>query len=128
MSSNEAKRQLAQEHIDVSLVYRRFARSEYNPEDVREALEGGLNPNIQWDQADIEGRRQTGVMHGFNPERSWANSNTPLHMSIKQHQFDTAAVLLKHGAQINLLNALGRTPLHEAIFKSDSEAVKFLVD
>ncbi|KAI0423997.1 hypothetical protein F5Y09DRAFT_348174 [Xylaria sp. FL1042] len=51
----------------------------------------------------------------------------PLYISIEQHQFGTAAVLLKHGGQINLLNALGRPPLHEAIPRSDAEVIKFLV-
>ncbi|TGJ82086.1 hypothetical protein E0Z10_g6678 [Xylaria hypoxylon] len=131
MSSNEVTLQSMPERIDVALLNRKFAGSNYNPEEVEKALEEGLNPNIQWDQIDIEGRRhRTGgcVIRSFDPERSWANHNTPLHMSVEKYKFDTAAILLKHGAQINLLNALGRTALHEAIFRSDSEAVKFLVD
>ncbi|KAI0196609.1 hypothetical protein EV127DRAFT_417058 [Xylaria flabelliformis] len=48
-------------------------------------------------------------------------------MSLHKNQFSSAALLLEYGAQIDLRNALGRTPLHEAISRSDSEAVKFLI-
>ncbi|KAI0544006.1 hypothetical protein F4679DRAFT_591894 [Xylaria curta] len=104
--------------------------NDFNAEDVRRALDEGLDPNAQWKQVDIDGKRHTGgcVVHTFDIERSWANYNTPLHMSLHKKQFDSAALLLEHGAQIDLRNALGRTPLHEAISRSDSEAVKFLID
>ncbi|KAI0865889.1 hypothetical protein F4860DRAFT_526273 [Xylaria cubensis] len=103
--------------------------NDFNTENLRGALEGGLNPNTQWQQVDIDGERPTGgcVIHGFNVESSWANYNTPLHMSLHKNQFSSAALLLEYGAQIDLRNALGRTPLHEAISRSDSEAVKFLI-
>ncbi|KAI3318252.1 hypothetical protein HD806DRAFT_549305 [Xylariaceae sp. AK1471] len=77
------------ERSHVALVNRQIARSDFNVEDVGKALEGDFNPNIQWEQDDIDGPRQNG---------------------------GTAAVLLKYGAQIDLRNALVRTPLHEAIF------------
>ncbi|KAI1197632.1 hypothetical protein F5X97DRAFT_301578 [Nemania serpens] len=130
MSSNDTERQLGPQYGDATSLNHEVGRSNFNLDEVRKALEGGLNPNVQWDQVAVEGRRQTGgcVVYSFDSESSWANCNTPLHMSLKRRQFDTAALLLTHGAHINLLNALGRTALHEAISRSDSEAVKFLVD
>ncbi|KAI0973761.1 hypothetical protein F4678DRAFT_470972 [Xylaria arbuscula] len=128
MSLNEVKQQSKSKCLDISLFKSRLARSTGNHEDVEKSLEASSDPDIQWDQAQVEGRRQRGQRRSYNPEKSWANCNTPIHMSVQQHQFDTAAILLKHGAQIDLLNALGRTPLHEAIFRSDSEAVKFLIE
>ncbi|KAI1287518.1 hypothetical protein F5Y03DRAFT_405496 [Xylaria venustula] len=126
MSPNKAKQQSEPKGLDVSLFNGRFA---HKPEEVEKSLEAGLNPNIQWDQAEVEGRRQRGGGgRSYNPEKSWANYNTPIHMSVQLHQLDTAAILLKHGAQIDHLNALGRTPLHEAIFGSDTEAIKFLIE
>ncbi|KAJ8130723.1 hypothetical protein O1611_g2903 [Lasiodiplodia mahajangana] len=130
MSSNETKPQQEPAYVDAALLNRQLALSDFKTEDVAQALERGLNPNIQWNQADIEGPRQRGgcVIHTFDPESSWANYNTPLHMSFKQRQFEAAILLLKHSAQIDLRNALGRTPLHEAISGSDSEAIKFLIE
>jgi hypothetical protein len=98
--------------------------------DVGKALDEGLNPNIQWAQADIKGQRSTGgcVINTFSEEFSWANYNTPLPLSLKKQEFDTAAILLKNGALIDLRNALERSPLHEAIVNADSEAVQFLID
>ncbi|KAI0452292.1 hypothetical protein F5B21DRAFT_506456 [Xylaria acuta] len=68
------------------------------------------------------------VVYGFDPESSWANYNTPFHTSLHKRQLSAAALLLEHDAQIDLHNALARTPLHEAIARSDSEAVRFLID
>ncbi|KAI8951519.1 hypothetical protein F4801DRAFT_544956 [Xylaria longipes] len=130
MSSSEIKLRLGPEHIDVTGANNQIARSDFDVEDVENALKGGLNPNIQWEQVDIDDHGQDGgcVVCSFDAESSWANYNTPLHMSLHKRQFSTAALLLEHGAQIDLLNALGKTPLHEAISRSDSEAVKFLID
>lgn len=130
MPPSDTERQLGPPYGDATSLNNEVGRSDFSPDEVRKALEGGLNPNAQWDQAVVEGRRQPGgcVVYSFDVESSWANCNTPLHMSLKKRQFDTAALLLTHGAHINLLNALGRTLLHEAISRSDSDAVKFLID
>ncbi|KAI0849587.1 hypothetical protein F5Y00DRAFT_261372 [Daldinia vernicosa] len=111
-----------------------ISRSQCSLDDMKEALKQGLDPNVQWKELEIDGSRPTGgcVLSSYDPYVSWANYNTPLHRSLWHHHYDAATLLLKNGARIDLCNALGRTPLHEALrFKFNSsqyEKVKFLIE
>jgi HEAT repeat protein len=55
--------------------------------------------------------------------------NTPLHLGALQGGFEVVRLLLEHGANPNLLNAAGDTPLHAAIAGDEEiEVVKALVE
>ncbi|KAI1077774.1 hypothetical protein F5B20DRAFT_252721 [Whalleya microplaca] len=116
--------------MDALSVNHQFLRSACNVQDVEKALVEGLDPNAQWKELDLVSPRPTGgcVVPTFTTGVSWANWNTPLHLSLEKRQYDAAAVLLKNGAQIGSRNALGRTPLHEAITRSDDKGVRFLIE
>ena len=97
---------------------------------VEEALERGLDPNVQWKELDMVEPRRTGgcVMPAYDPDFSWANYNTPLHKALRGGSRDAAALLLRSGARIDALNALGRTALLEAVARSDYDGVAFLLE
>ncbi|KAI9713537.1 MAG: hypothetical protein M1820_000919 [Bogoriella megaspora] len=109
---------------------RQFARSVCAVDDVRKAVEAGLSPNSQWQQLDMEDPKPTSgclIIISPSPGRPcWANWNTPIHKALSEGHYDAAALLLEHGAQINLLNALGRTAMHEAAARSSHRAAEFL--
>ncbi|QQP55702.1 Uncharacterized protein FKW44_000132, partial [Caligus rogercresseyi] len=43
-----------------------------------------------------------------------AHGDSPLHSTLLYHNRDNAELLLRHGADLNLVNALGRYPMHVA--------------
>ncbi|KAI2775841.1 hypothetical protein F4815DRAFT_375957 [Daldinia loculata] len=94
-----------------------ISRSQCSMDDVKKALEQGLDPNVQWKELEIDRPRPTGgcVFTSFDRHCSWANYNTPLHKSLWYRHYNAAALSLESGARINLYNALGKTPLHEAL-------------
>ena len=53
--------------------------------------------------------------------------NTLLHDAIQNHCFEFIKILIKNGANVNIKNKEGFTPLHLASI-SDIEIVKFLLD
>ncbi|RGP62657.1 het-domain-containing protein [Fusarium sporotrichioides] len=87
----------------------------FNLESVPLALSQGWDTNTSWTEDELV----------FPPPGSgcvpppsidpWSHFNTPLHRALFQRQFDVAQLLLDHGADIDQLNASGRTVLHEAI-------------
>ncbi|MCJ1398736.1 hypothetical protein MMC11_001937 [Xylographa trunciseda] len=88
------------------------------------------SPNVVWTQQETEGPRSTGgcVVNTFSDlnDFSWANKSTPLHEAMLEGQ-DIATLLIENGANINLLNALGRTALHEAAKDSRFDDASFLI-
>lgn len=47
-----------------------------------------------------------------SPRRTDAEANTPLHDATRRGDFDIATALLRHGANPNVANGFGETPLH----------------
>ncbi|MCJ1387937.1 hypothetical protein MMC18_000780 [Xylographa bjoerkii] len=87
------------------------------------------SPNVVWTQQETEGPRSTGgcVVNSFSAlnDSSWANKSTPLHEAMFDQ--DIATLLIDNGANINHLNALGRTALHEAAKNSRFDDAGFLI-
>ncbi|CAH0047339.1 unnamed protein product [Clonostachys solani] len=87
----------------------------FNLDSVTRALSQGWDPNTTWTEDELV----------FPPPDSgcempilrdpWCHFNTPIHRALWLGQLDVAECLLTHGADINQLNALGRTVLHEAL-------------
>ena len=53
------------------------------------------------------------------------NQDTPLHASLLYHNTENTKVLLQHGADLTMTNAIGRRPIHNA---NDSESLDLLID
>ncbi|VUC35679.1 unnamed protein product [Clonostachys rosea] len=88
---------------------------EFNLDSVTRALLLGWDPNTTWTEDEL-----VFPPAGFGcvePTASgpWCHFNTAIHRALWLDQFDVAECLLTHGADINQLNALGRTVLHEAL-------------
>jgi ankyrin repeat protein len=67
------------------------------------------------------------LLAGANPNaRVNGNNETPLHYAIKKKRFDSARVLLAHGADINAQDAQGLTPLRYVIIVAPEYAIELL--
>lgn len=53
--------------------------------------------------------------------------DTPLHLAIKNHHPNTAALLIDNGADINAIGALDDTPLHVSIYTQQEDISMFLI-
>lgn len=53
------------------------------------------------------------------------NQDTPLHASLLYHNTENTKILLQHGADLTMTNAIGRRPIHNA---NDSESLDLLID
>jgi ankyrin repeat protein len=64
-----------------------------------------------------------------NPE-AWGHYNTPLHHALygSRYDIDGARLLLQRGADIDQMNSVGRTALHEAVLGQRTKVVKFLLE
>jgi len=58
-----------------------------------------------------------------NPRSGW----TPLHLSAIENQTNTAALLIRHGAKVDVYNQHGMTPLHYAAANGSIDVVKLLL-
>ncbi|KAH6961894.1 hypothetical protein BKA56DRAFT_561506 [Ilyonectria sp. MPI-CAGE-AT-0026] len=97
-------------------------------DNIRAALSEGMDPNTQWTESDLVAMPQGCFMPVRGPDyMPWAYWNTPLHKSLKEGHHDAAALLLDHGANINQINAAGRTVVHEAVHLEDKAGIAFLV-
>lgn len=56
------------------------------------------------------------------------NNNTPLMIAVLYDRYDVADILIKHGADMNILNKEGSTALHMAAFFCRKEIVQLLVN
>ena len=57
-----------------------------------------------------------------------AMDDTPLHIAARKGELDDIAVLVRHGADVNLRGDLGHTPLHYAAMSAQAAAVERLLD
>ncbi|KAK3381654.1 hypothetical protein B0H63DRAFT_546246 [Podospora didyma] len=93
-------------------------------------LDRGLDANSESSENDLiddpEKRRKEG-WYIFTGSDTWADCNTPLHMAMLSNSMDAAALLLSRGADINIHNARGQTPLDSAVSRGRSEWVEFLL-
>ncbi|RBR19540.1 uncharacterized protein FIESC28_05535 [Fusarium coffeatum] len=87
----------------------------FNLESVSLYLSQGWDPNTSWAEDELVFPPPGGGCVMPTASDPWSHFNTPLHRALWQKQFDVAQLLLDHGAHIDLLNASGRTVLHEAI-------------
>ena len=51
---------------------------------------------------------------------------TPVHVAVDNNQIDMVKLLVKYGADVNILGFTDRTPLQTAIFRGNLELVKYL--
>ncbi|KPA38577.1 heterokaryon incompatibility protein [Fusarium langsethiae] len=87
----------------------------FNLESVSLALSQGWDPNTSWTEDELVFPPPgSGCVMPISTD-PWSHFNTPLHRALFQRQFDVAQLLLNYGADIDQLNASGRTVLHEAI-------------
>jgi ankyrin repeat protein len=93
-----------------------FAVSEGAVENVRLLLEHGGNPNFPmgdgWTilHAAYGGMTEELIKHGANINANGA-IGTPLHRKVEQLDFESVKLLVTHGADVNLRNPAGKTPL-----------------
>lgn len=106
------------------------AHPDCNAHDLKVALDKGFNPNVLWDDLDLEESDHSLYYTHYQRrgEIVWANVNTPLHRFSLAEKFDAASVLLDNGGQMELLNALGRTAMHEVVTRNLPKAVRFLIE
>ena len=94
-------------------------------------LKDGLDPNILWTEQDLIrptiGRGGCVPRRPVNDADAWPHYNTPLHRALWNGNFAFADVLLNYGADVDLCNAIGRTPLLEAVWRQKRDAVRFLL-
>ncbi|RSL41426.1 hypothetical protein CEP54_015825 [Fusarium duplospermum] len=96
---------------------------------LKDALSKGFDPNTIWLEEDVlEIFEVRDDERASNDRMDWKCWNTPLHRSLRSFDFESARLLVQHGADVNLLNSNGTTPLQEAIERQNEKAVKFLVE
>ena len=107
----------------------------FNLESVSLYLSQGWDPNTLWTEDELVFPPPGGGCVMPTASDPWSHFNTPLHRALWQKQFDVAQLLLDHGADIDQLNASGRTVLHEAIDQGVNthnrgwtETAKFIVE
>ncbi|KAJ3548512.1 hypothetical protein NM208_g978 [Fusarium decemcellulare] len=99
-------------------------------EEVRAAIKDGLDPNIHWSEEDLvipQPKSGCVIPPYVEDSETWPHFNTPLHRAIRFSDFESAQLLLQHGADVNLYNSIGRTALHEAVWNHDHDAIRFLL-
>ncbi|KAH8898813.1 hypothetical protein GQ53DRAFT_836840 [Thozetella sp. PMI_491] len=79
-----------------------------------------MDSNIIWKEDDLN-------QEWLESKYKWFNWNTPIHLSLFLEDYASAEVLLRHGTNINLCNAVGRTPLMEAVRNHKIATVAFLI-
>ncbi|CEI70722.1 hypothetical protein FVEN_g794 [Fusarium venenatum] len=87
----------------------------FNLESVSLALSQGWDPSTSWTEDELVFPPPNFGCVAPMCTDPWSHFNTPIHRALFERQFDVAQILLDHGADIDQLNASGRTVLHEAI-------------
>ncbi|RSM11480.1 hypothetical protein CEP52_002973 [Fusarium oligoseptatum] len=96
---------------------------------LKDALSKGFDPNTIWLEEDVlEIFEVRDDESASNDRMDWKCWNTPLHRSLRSFDFESARLLVQHGADVNLLNSEGTTALQEAIERQNEKAVQFLVE
>lgn len=105
-------------------------------EPLSRALDAGLDLNAPWGNSPPDDFFDDPQLMGpvprvklTNPE-AWGHYNTPLHHALygSHYDIDGARLLLQRGADIDQLNSVGRTALHEAVLGQRTEVVRFLLE
>jgi len=68
---------------------------------------------------------KTLIQHGAKVNTTDFNQDTPLHASLLYHNEENTRLLLQYGADLNMTNAVGRKPIHNA---NDQESLELLID
>ena len=68
------------------------------------------------------------LQHGADPDQTWPDGMTGLHVSAQFGYLQMAAVLVGAGADINAIDLLGQTPLFHAVVTNNIKLVRFLLD
>ncbi|RSL60004.1 hypothetical protein CEP51_013830 [Fusarium floridanum] len=96
---------------------------------LKDALSKGFDPNTIWLEEDVlEIFEVRDDESASNDRMDWKCWNTPLHRSLRCFDFESARLLVQHGADVDLLNSEGTTALQEAIERQNEKAVQFLVE
>ncbi|KAL7930672.1 heterokaryon incompatibility protein domain-containing protein [Trichoderma chlorosporum] len=85
------------------------------------ALQAGMDPNSIWTEDDLKQK-------WLNDKYRWFDWNTPIHLTLFLEDYDSAELLLRSGADINLCNARGRTALMEAVHNHHNTTASFLIN
>lgn len=97
---------------------------------MRQFISAGLDPDVKWTEKQMmEPSPQGGcvVPTETSKDEAWFHWNTPLHRALWIGEVDLAKEIFQAGADPNILNAFGQTPLHEAIRWDRHDAVAFLI-
>jgi ankyrin repeat protein len=103
----------------MSALYTALSRD--NLREVRQLLEQGADPNARNEKGRtiLSAARSPAAIelllkHGADPNSTVLGNITPLMNAASWGQSDTVALLLRHGARVDLRNAEGSTALHYA--------------
>ncbi|KAJ3541207.1 hypothetical protein NM208_g4712 [Fusarium decemcellulare] len=120
---------------------------------LKDFLLNGLDPNVSWEEDDLvdaddddsasnnsisdvtetkdsvadDSASNNSFEDRLAGEDDWSHWNTPLHRALRCSDFDSASLLIQHGADVNLCNYDDLTPLQEAVKGQRVEAVEYLV-
>lgn len=61
-------------------------------------------------------------------DQKGAVDDTPLHIAARKGELEDIAVLITHGADVNVRGDLGNTPLHQAAMAGQTRAVSRLLE
>ncbi|KAF4952916.1 hypothetical protein FSARC_12537 [Fusarium sarcochroum] len=90
---------------------------------LHDTLEEGLDVDTCYSMGEIKPPSE----RGGGIRATWDFWNTPLHRALIQWDFKASNLLFQHGANVNILNERGKTPLHVAIGFNRSDVVKYLI-
>ncbi|PHJ19381.1 ankyrin repeat-containing [Cystoisospora suis] len=102
---------------------------EQRPADVNYADSNGTTPLTLAAQLDKASLVEILLAKGADPtaqERLSLGGNTALHYAAENNSSEVAVKLLRHGAQANVQNRLGHTPLHTACRFGHADIVRIL--
>jgi hypothetical protein len=97
---------------------------------VKAALDDGLDLNCYWGEnvfVNIQPESIHMMRAYVEDSNTWPHYNTPLYRAIHYSDFGSAKLMLEHGVYIDLYNAIGLTPLHEAVWNHNHDAIRFLL-
>ena len=97
---------------------------------VTAALEDGLDPNELWVEEDLIIQQPKGgcvLPHYDFGHDTWPHHNSPLHRAVHIGDVESARLLLKSGADVDLYNSFGSTPLYEAVARKKHDMMRLLL-
>lgn len=91
---------------------------------VSQRLDDGLDPNVIWTQSDCAEEKNP----QWPSDCNWQSFSTPLHRALRMSDMDSVELLLSRGANVNIHNANGLTPLHESVWRLEHDDIRFLIE